>query len=110
MAWRNRSKDNAPIGHTCPMIDSVISRISSIYRDDDPISKGDFIELEKTMEKIRESNSTLREWGNEQCNLVLDYEEELEEERRKNDKLSDEISSLKDQIKDLENELNSVNA
>lgn len=110
MAWRNKNRDNAPIGQTCPMIDSVLSRIGRIYQDDEPISKADLAELEALMEKIRSANSTLRDWGNEQCNLAMDYEDEVDEERRKNDDLSRQIASLESEIKDLENELHSQNA
>lgn len=110
MAWRNRNKDNAPIGQTCPMIDSVLSRIGMIYQDDEPISKADLAELEALMEKIRSANSTLRDWGNEQYNLAMDYEEELDEERRKNEDLARRIASLEDTIKDLEVSLDTQNA
>ena len=33
--WRNRNRDDAPIGHTCPKIDQVIAFLDKIEWDVD---------------------------------------------------------------------------
>ncbi len=62
------SKYKEPIGHTCPIIDEVISAIRAANWDDTYWGERDLI---RSMEKIRDANGTLRDWGNE---LVLEIE------------------------------------
>ena len=62
----SRYNDNAPIGHTCPKIDSVISIIHALYMSSEEMTKQEYADFEKLMEEIRSANSTLREWGNEE--------------------------------------------
>ena len=95
--------DNAPVGHTCPKIDTVISFIDSI--DSEEIHPNVLKEMINIMEEIRSANSQLREWGNDLCKQVDELQGEINDEIRKNDKLQDEISDLNSEIKDLQLEL-----
>ena len=98
-----RYSDNAPIGHTCPKIDTVISFLDGI--DCEEIHPNDIKTIINVMEEIRSANSTLRDWGNDLCRQVDELQGEVDDEIRRNDKLQDEISDLKSEIKDLQLEL-----
>jgi FtsZ-binding cell division protein ZapB len=111
-----RNDDHAPIGHTCPMIDEVISYISSIdfdLNDESEVLLNDGgIDAVKTLEKIREANSTLRSWGNEMCKESMDYERErddLEKENKNlkhdNDYYQKEVQSLESKVSELEDKI-----
>jgi polyhydroxyalkanoate synthesis regulator phasin len=98
-----RRGDNAPIGHTCPKIDSVISIIHSVYTSSEEMSRQEYTEFEKLMEEIRSANSTLREWGNEHYERSEEMEKDYDYTK---DRLADaesEIFDLKKEIKELEN-------
>ena len=82
------ARDNAPVSHTCPMINEVISVLESLNWDDCSWYMKDVIDI---MEKIREANDKLRYWGNEK-------HEECEE-------LEDRISELEQSIEDRDSEI-----
>lgn len=100
-----RRGDNAPVGHTCPKIDSVISMVHSLYLSSEEMSKQEYTEFEKLMEEIRSANSTLREWGNEENQKAEEFEKDLDYANRKIDDLTEEVEALKVEIKELENNL-----
>lgn len=100
-----RRDDNAPIGHTCPKIDSVIQAIHSLYISSEEMTRQQYTDFEKLMEEIRSANSTLREWGNEECRRADELEKDLDDANRQLDNLKEEIESLKSEIKELENNL-----
>lgn len=75
-------RDNAPVPHTCPKIDEVISAIKSVEWGDN--SFWDETRLVELMEEIRSANDSLRTWGNEkhkECDelqdQVSDYEQKI---------------------------------
>lgn len=72
-----RTRDNAPVGHTCPNIDEMISML----------------------EDLRTSNSALRGWGQENYN-------ELDKAKDRIEDLLDEIKSLETIIQELEEKQN----
>src|SRR5688572_5049408 len=100
-----RSRDNAPIGHTCPKIDDVISMVHDFYKSGGEMSVYDYNSFEKKMEQIRDANSTLREWGNEQNQLAEEYEKDLDDAKDEIADLRDEIKALKSEIRVLEDDL-----
>lgn len=107
-----RRSDNSLIPQTCPKIDSVLSIITDIYSADEPITKGELQNIEKLMEEIREANSKLRDWGNDEYNRAEElekdkdyYQNEHEKAQSEVDSLKSEVDSLKSEIKDLEKEL-----
>lgn len=85
----------APVGHTCPDIDKVISSIKRAMQTASAARKhfgkdheadNDFWEieyeldgLERTLQDLRKSNSTLREWGEGLEDQVTNLENELSE-------------------------------
>jgi septal ring factor EnvC (AmiA/AmiB activator) len=97
--------DNAPIKNTCPLIDKIINQVDDWYRSSEEIPKLGYADFEKSMEEIRSANSTLREWGNDECKRANDLEKELDSAKDEIEKLNDKIESLKSEIKDLEKEL-----
>lgn len=101
----SRKGDNAPIGHTCPKIDSVISQIHSLYMSSEDMSRSEYDHFEKLMEEIRTANSTLREWGNEQYQIAEEFEKNLDYEKNKVSDLEDEVASLKKEVNQLEIDL-----
>ena len=100
-----RYNDNAPIGHTCPKIDSVISNIHSIYMSSEEITKHEYVQFEKLMEEIRSANSTLREWGNEENKKAEEFEKDFDRANRQVEDLEAEVMELKDEIKELERKI-----
>lgn len=118
-----RYRDNAPVGHTCPLIDGIISRMESavneaeyIYKnteDEDAKDGSDSIIHElsfaiKEIEDIRSANSELRDWGNELHNRVEGLEEDIDDAIRDKEYLQEEIDDLKAKIEELEAELGDV--
>lgn len=111
----SRYTDNAPIGNTCGMIDNIIGRMEQARNEAEYInnhpeedSSGEAVSILdelyfaiKEMEDIRNANSELREWGNEQH----DRADEAENER---DDLLLEKERLEDRVDTLEAELNEV--
>lgn len=102
-----RNRDNAPIGHTCPKIDQVISFLEKIDWDLEDEEEKDLSieckEMVEVMEEIREANDTLRTWGNEEYNSKNEYEEER-------DDLEKEVKSLKSDMSDLQDEITNLKA
>lgn len=99
------ARDNAPVPHTCPMIDEIISAIDSVDWTDTYWDKKDLIE---TMEKIRKANNSLRNWGNDkhtECEQLEDQINDLEKDMKYKDR---EIEGLVDEIKDLKHEVSKL--
>ncbi len=93
------ARDNAPVPHTCPMINEIISAIESIEWGEDSYWTKE--ELVEKMEKIRSANSKLRDWGNEkhtECDTLEDEKSDLEKDIRN---LEDEKSNLERDITEL---------
>jgi len=86
------ARDNAPVPHTCPVIDEVITAIDSIDWEDTSWNK---IYLIKKMEHIRDANYSLRTWGNEKQDDCEKLEDKIEELEYKIESLSDELEDLK---------------
>lgn len=106
------ARDNAPVPHTCPMIDEIISAIDSVEWEETSWTKKDLIE---TMEKIRKANDSLRNWGNDkhtECEQLEDQINDLEKDIKYKDGeiegLVDEIKDLKHEVSKLEDELSEV--
>ena len=115
-----RHNDNAPIGYTCPIINSVIDRMKLAKNEADYISKhsqeedstgGASIILEELsnaieeIEDVRSANSELRDWGNEEYNRAEEVERERDEAIRDKEYLQEEIDELKVKIEELETQL-----
>lgn len=56
------ARDNAPVPHTCPKIDEIISAIQYVKWDNTYWTEDRLVEI---MEEIRKANDSLRKWGNE---------------------------------------------
>lgn len=100
-----RRDDNAPIGHTCPKIDSVISSIHDLYISSEEMSREHYTQFEKEMEEIRTANGTLRDWGNKQCDELIEMEKDRDYYEKRCRELENEVSSLQDDVKELQKEL-----
>lgn len=107
-----RNIDNAPIGHTCPKINQVISFLEKIdWNLEDDNEKDLSIECKvmvALMEEIRKANDTLRTWGNEEYNSKNKYEEEKDELEKEVKKLKSDLSYMIDEIKDLKAEIETL--
>lgn len=107
-----RNRDNAPIGHTCQKIDQVISFLEKIdWNLEDEDEKDLSIECKEiveVMEEIRKANDTLRTWGNEECNLKNEYEQEKDDLEKEVKNLKSDLSYMIDEIRDLKAEINNL--
>lgn len=92
----------ATVKHTCPDIDKIIASIRYVLKvckdgsKDQPDAADYFddiaseIDVERTLEELRRSNSSLREWG-----------EEMEAEK---DRYESECDDLREQLSDALNQ------
>lgn len=103
-----RRTDYAPIGNTCPMIDRVIDLVKVIYDEYEEFSQADYKSFEELMEKIREANSTLRDWGNDECLRAAELEKELDRANSTIEDLKDDAKSLQEEIKSLEKQVETL--
>lgn len=103
-----RNSDNAPVGHTCPMIDGILDAIQTLYRSSEEMSKGELDYFEKTMEKIRSHNGTLRDWGNELYKEKEELEDEVDELKEKINRLESQVDDYKKEVEELDKQLNDV--
>jgi len=103
-----RRGDNAPVGHTCPKIDDVISTLKEIYISDEPMSQGELKSLEEIMEKIRSDNAELRDWGNKQYDELCEMEKDRDYYQNRAEKLESDVLDLKNEIKELEKQLSEI--
>jgi predicted RNase H-like nuclease (RuvC/YqgF family) len=100
---------NAPVPHTCPMIDEVISALDSVDWTDTYWDKKYLTEI---MEKIRNANNSLRSWGNDLCNDLEKLEKQSQSDyielENKNEDLTSEVEALKSEVLKLKDELSTV--
>lgn len=89
-----RYTDPTGVQHTCPLIDSVID----VLKKFDPDDEEDAIRM---MEDIRNANSRLRDFGQDQYRQVCN----LESER---DDVQDELDRLKRDYENLQSEYNEL--
>jgi predicted nucleic acid-binding Zn-ribbon protein len=112
-------RDNAPVGHTCPLIDSVIDFLSDIEWDLGDDNERDLAERSSialdTLEDVRKANDALRAWGNEKHleteefeakvsaleRTISNHELDIEHYREQVAILENRISDLEYQIEDL---------
>ncbi len=101
------ARDNAPVSHTCPMIDEVISALESLNWDDCSWYMKDVIDI---MEKIREANDKLRCWGNEKHEECEELEDRISELQLSIEDRDSEISDYIDTIDGLRAEIEQLEA
>lgn len=126
----NRSE---PIKHTCPDIDNAISVLLGVIQSIDEsfanaenINDLDFrswisdiediaLGTRCELEKLRDSNSILRDWGNALASDLNTLDDEIEtlnkdvsNLERKIDEYVDMVSDLEEQLKELERELQTI--
>ena len=102
-----RYSDNAPVGHTCPLIDRVISFLDSI--DCEEVHPNDIKTYINVLEEIRSANDQLRTWGNElykeKEDIESDYEYEIKELKGRIDDLEYDLRQKDKEIISLEKDL-----
>jgi len=111
----------APVKHTCPNIDKLIKGINQalkLCRDGESgygEPKDIFSEIhdelwgmDDVLEELRQSNSSLREWGEKLENENKNMEQEVGNLFDTCELQKEEITDLKQTIKDLEDDLNNV--
>lgn len=106
------ARDNAPIEHTCPKIDQVISFLEKIdwdlSDDDEKDLSIECKEIVEVMEEIRKANDTLRTWGNEEFNSKNEYEEEKDDLEKEVKNLKSDLSDMDDKIRELKKEIETL--
>lgn len=91
-----RYHDNSGVSNTCPLINEVIDFVGNLdYEDILPYEKTKIINI---LEQIRSMNLSLRDWGNEQCNLNESNEKEVDYLTRQITSLEQEIDYFKMQL------------
>jgi peptidoglycan hydrolase CwlO-like protein len=101
------ARDNAPIKNTCPIIDDVVRYVDGFYKDfATEYNESDFKDVYSILEHIRNANSTLRDWGNEEYERANELEKQVDELDKENTNLKSDIKYLEDRVKELEEDLN----
>ena len=107
-----RYYDNSGIANTCPLINEVIEFIENQDEDTTTEEKANII---NTLEQIRSMNLSLRDWGNEQCNLNESNKNEVDYLTRQITALEQDISYVRQQldlsekrVEELEEEINNI--
>lgn len=110
-------RNTEPVRHTCPDIDRLQKTIKEIRNDfatfNDTCDISDFISsmenaswelksISETMEELRASNSSLRDWGNEMYEDAEKMENERDDWENKCGELEGKINDLESTISDLE--------
>lgn len=117
-----RYNDKAPVGNTCPIIDSVISYMDSakgeaeyIKANPEEDSTNEAVNIISELasaiseiENVRDANVELRQWGNDEYERADEAEGERGDAIRDKEYLEDEIEQLKARIEELEEELSNV--
>lgn len=96
MGWN----DKAPVPPTCPLIDQVVDKLEDMKLQH-LMTELEYKNLHDLMEAIREANSTLRVWGNEQYTEAARLETANENLQRDIDKLERQVENLKDEVNEL---------
>ena len=112
---RGSMYDNAPIGNTCPLIDSIINRMEQSkseaeyirrdtdnYNDEVSVISYELDSAISEMEDIRDANSELREWGNEEYERAEYEKDERDNLIKKIEDLREELDNLRAEKEDLE--------
>jgi uncharacterized coiled-coil DUF342 family protein len=95
-----------PVGNTCPLIDRVLEFLNHIEFDDqDDFNGKDIDENIALLEEIRDANSKLRDWGNENAKQADELEEERNDLQKKVKELEEEVEDYKNEIEDLEKQI-----
>lgn len=111
------ARSREPIGNTCPDIDKMQRAIKNVspyniaYIEDEDLR--DLCEnlyeclndCSNFLEDMRSSNSTLRNWGNEEAARVDELEQENDELNSKLDDLTYQLECAHEKINQLENEI-----
>lgn len=104
------ARDYTNISITCPLIDNVVDFIGSIdwTQDELDLESESEITLDQ-LETIRKHNSGLREFGNEQHVRADEFENELDDARKKIESLEDIISDMEETQEQLETRIDQLN-
>ena len=93
---------SAPVNYTCPDIDAILRSLEELLNASKEWGEDVQLDVESylrnipyELEKLRDSNSTLRDWGET-------LERELDTNRNELGKLMDEYSNLKDKMERME--------
>lgn len=107
-----RYNDFAPVKPTCPTINGIIDNMETAKNEAEYLLKNvseDYVEFVRVIfdelhiaisdiELVRDANSELREWGNEQFERVEYAEKELESAQSEVEELKEELECLKEQL------------
>ena len=116
-----------PVGNTCPMIDKAIREIEEIMKEMDSFDEdSDYEDILNsisnwtsslsdigmghscTLEKLRDANLSLRNWGSDTSSYLEEEEQNVLELEEKVADLEDQKEELLGQIEDLRTELKEI--
>ena len=96
----SRDIDHTNVSNTCPLINYVIDAIRCA--DWDRIAYYDEDSIEKKLEEIRQANSDLRTFGNEEAVRASEMEDERDDLEKEKKELLEKIEDLEYQLKNVE--------
>lgn len=108
-----------PVRHTCPDIDRAIDDLLAIGNEMDKADTFENCNLQYwsgviddiargsrcTLERLRDANSSLREWGNELASELDDKDDQIKTLERENEELKEQMTSLQDEISEMSYEI-----
>jgi hypothetical protein len=101
-----RYGDNTGVDHTCPYIDRVRDFIESLpdFCEQEGIEK-DVKQFSEMLEKIRQMNLDLRNFGNKQYEELYEMEKDRDYEKKRADDLEKQVASLEEDVKYYEKQV-----
>lgn len=100
-----RHGDNTGVEHTCPYIDRVRDFIESLpYFCEQEGIEEDVKQFSEMLEKIRQMNLDLRNFGNKQYEELYEMEKDRDYEKKRADDLESDIKYYEKQIRELESQ------
>ena len=99
--YMRRPYESEPVPNTCSDINRQQNELHSILKNEIKSIEDVAERAISTLEDMRDSNKSLRDWGNEWMNYATDKESELEDAYGKIELLESKLKELEQQLEEV---------